>query len=47
MSFAELDELKNDPMNGMVGIDLIAVARAKGDIALCGVCSRSVAFENA
>ena len=47
MSLEELEELKSDPKNGMVGIDLIAVARTKGEMALCGACNRVVAFERA
>ena len=47
MSFDELEELKRDPKNGMVGIDLMAVARMKGETAFCGACSRVVAFESA
>jgi hypothetical protein len=30
------DELKSEPKNGIVGMDLIAVPRAKGDSARCG-----------
>lgn len=30
------DELKREPRNGIVGIDLIAVPRTKGDNARCG-----------
>jgi len=36
MSLDELEELKREPKNGMVGMDLIAVARMKGETALCG-----------
>jgi hypothetical protein len=47
MSFDELEELKSDPKNGMVGMDLIAVARMKGETAFCGACSLVVAFVRA
>jgi hypothetical protein len=45
--FEELEELKSDPKNGMVGIDLMAVVRMKGEITFCGACRWVVAFVNA
>ena len=47
MSFHEVEELNSDPRNGMVGIDLIAVVRARGEMVFCGADSLIVALENA
>ena len=49
MSFDELEEeLERELKKGMVGIDLMAVARMKGEIAFGGACSRiAVALERA
>jgi hypothetical protein len=47
MSFEEPEELKSDPKNGMVGIDLTALVRMKGEVTFCGACRRVVALVNA